>query len=108
MAEQQNVQTPANAMLEMLKVDLTISSTAYDARLAQYLTAAEDAIEQEGVSDLDNTTIPDQMLIIMYAAWMWRKRDFQAGKYGKGTMMPEMLRYKLNNRIFQCKMKVGD
>jgi hypothetical protein len=36
-------------------------------------------------------------LVVMYAAWLWRKRDNMEG-------MPRMLRYALNNRIFQEKM----
>ena len=106
MPEQQNVNTstPAETMLVMLKIDLGISVTAYDERLAQYLTVSENAIIEEGATTLNKTVLDDQQLIIMYAAWLWRKRDFSAGKYGQGTRMPDMLRYKLNNRIFKDKM----
>ena len=77
----------------MLKTDLGIlTTTAYDARLAQLLTAAEQAIIREGASTLDASNILDMQLIVMYAAWMWRKRDNMEG-------MPRMLRYKLNNRV---------
>ena len=86
------------AMLEALKVDLGISTTAYDSRLVQYLSGAKQAIEQEGIT-LDLTVYLDCSLQIMYAAWMWRKRD-------TGEGMPRMLRYMLNNRLFS--EKVGE
>ena len=87
-------------MLTMLKTDLGImTSTAYDVRLTQLLTAAEQAIIREGASTLDASEISDMELIVMYAAWLWRKRDSMDG-------MPRMLRYKLNNRVFG--EKAGD
>lgn len=80
------------AKLQMLKIDLGITTTAYDARLTQYLQAAEKEIEREGVTlSLDN--IDDENLQIMYAAWMWRKRD-------TGEGMPRMIRWQINNRLF--------
>ncbi len=83
-----------NTMLEMLKVDLGISTTAYDNRLRQYLTSARDAIKIEGITiDADEPTISDSNLIVMYAGWLWRKRDTAEG-------MPRMLRWQLNNRLF--------
>ena len=81
-------------MLTMLKTDLgIIASTAYDARLTQLLTAAEKAIRGEGASTLDASDPLDQQLIVMYAAWLWRRRDEMTG-------MPRMLRLALNNRVF--------
>lgn len=81
-------------MLTMLKTDLGIrTSTAYDARLTQLLTAAESAIRQEGASTLDASDPLDAQLIVMYAAWLWRRRDDMSG-------MPRMLRLALNNRVF--------
>lgn len=81
-------------MLTMLKTDLGIrTSTAYDARLTQLLTAAESAIRKEGASTLDASDTLDQQLIVMYAAWLWRRRDDMPG-------MPRGLRLALNNRVF--------
>lgn len=85
-------------MLAALKVDLGITTTAYDARLAQYITAAKSAIEIEGV-ELDSSSIADGNLVVMYAAWLWRKRD-------TGEGIPRMLRWQLNNRLFS--QKVGE
>ncbi len=84
-------------MLEALKVDLGISTTAYDNRLRQILQAAGVAIETEGIT-LDLKNYQDSMLQIMYAAWLWRKRDSQDG-------MPRMLRWLMNNRLFSQKVK---
>lgn len=83
-----------STMLTMLKTDLGIlTSTAYDARLSQLLTAAQSAINKEGASTLDASDPLDQQLIVMYAAWLWRRRDNMEG-------MPRMLRLALNNRVF--------
>lgn len=83
-------------MIAMLKVDLGISTTAYDSRLDQYITTAKSSIKVEGIT-LDLTNIDDCTMVIMYAAWLWRKRE-------SGEGMPRMLRYKLNNRLFSEKV----
>ena len=86
-------QLQENTLLTMLKTDLGIrSTTAYDARLGQLLTAAQSAITREGASTLDASDPLDQQLIVAYAGWLWRRRDDVAG-------MPRMLRWMLNNRI---------
>lgn len=78
-------------LLEMLKVDLGISTTAYDERLLQYLKTAAAELRREGVTLTDS--VDDGHLQIMYAAWMWRKRD-------TGEGLPRMLRWQINNRVF--------
>ena len=83
-----------STMLAMLKTDLGIStSTAYNTRLEQLLTVAQNAIIEEGASTLDASDPLDMQLIVMYAAWLWRRRDDMSG-------MPRMLRLALNNRVF--------
>lgn len=79
-------------LLGMLKVDLGISTTAYDERLTQILTAAESSIREEGAETLNADDALDAQLIVMYAAWLWRRRDDMTG-------MPRGLRYQLNNRV---------
>jgi hypothetical protein len=83
-------------LLSMLKFDLGITTTAYDARLTQYIQAAQREIQREGAL-LELSDIGDAQLVVMYAAWTWRKRD-------SGEGMPRMLRYALNNRILAEKM----
>lgn len=85
-----------DTMLEMLKVDLGITTNAYDTRLLSYLDSARLAIMTEGI-DVDENVISDSNLIIMYASWLWKKRD-------TGEGMPRMLRWQLNNRLFQEKV----
>ena len=82
-------------MLQALKVDLGITTTAYDVRLAQYLSSAAAAITIEGINLTDS--ISDCNLIVMYAAWLWKKRDTAEG-------MPRMLRWMMNNRLFSQKL----
>ena len=81
-------------MLEMLKIDLGITTDAYNSRLNEYLSAAAAEITREGATLDTDGSVDDQMLVIMYAAWMWRRRDTMEG-------MPRMLRYALNNRVLQ-------
>lgn len=77
--------------LTALKIDLQITSPAYDDRLSQYLLSAKNEIKREGYELTD--TIDDDNLQIMYAAWQWRRRD-------TGEGMPRMIRWQLNNRLF--------
>ena len=86
--------TAAAALLAGLKVDLGIKTTAYDDRLTAYLGYAQTAITEEGVSL--SSSLQDDQLTVMYAAWLWRRRD-------SGEGMPRMLRYALNNRLFAQK-----
>lgn len=84
-------------LLTMLKTDLGIlTTTAYDERLTQLLASAQRFVREEGAT-LDSDDPEDCQLIVMYAAWLWRRRD-------TGNGMPRMLRYALNNRIFREKM----
>lgn len=90
--------TAAANLLAGLKVDLGITTLAYDERLTAYLAYAQSEIQEEGIT-LSSSSQDDQ-LTIMYAAWMWRRRD-------TGEGMPRMVRYALNNRLFREKMADG-
>ena len=83
-------------LLQMLKTDLGIMSTsAYDVRLRQYLVSAEALINREGARNFDPVgNVEDAQLLLMYAAWLWRRRDSM-------DAMPRMLRWALNNRVLQ-------
>lgn len=78
-------------LMALLKIDLGIIGTAYDPQLEQLLSAAQSFITREGVILTDS--VEDAQLIIMYAAYLYRKRATDEG-------MPRMLRWALNNRIF--------
>ena len=77
--------------MALLKIDLGIIGTAYDPQIEQVLSAAQELIVREGVT-LTNSA-EDAQLIIMYAAYLYRKRATNEG-------MPRMLRWALNNRVF--------
>lgn len=84
-------------LLSALKIDLGITTNAYDERFVQYIRSSYEAITEEGIV-LDVLSMKDQQLVVLYSAWMWRKRD-------NGEGMPRMIRYALNNRLFSQKMR---
>ena len=75
----------------LFKLTKRSKSRPYDERLNMIIKAAVEAIEEEGI--LLGDSAQDQNLVLMYAAWLWRKRD-------SGDGMPRMIRYALNNRLF--------
>lgn len=79
-------------LLAMLKTDIGITATAYNERLEQYIQTAYKNIKAEGAQSLNVENLEDAQLVVMYAAWMWRRRD-------SGDGMPRMVRYALNNRV---------
>lgn len=82
-----------NEILFMLKINLGITTTAYDERLTAILNAAVKMVAEEGAT-LNLTDVQDMQILVMYAEWLWRKRD-------SGEGMPRMLRYALNNRVLR-------
>ena len=96
-------------ILLMLKANLEMATTSHDVYLAQLLEVAFKAIQEEGikiekiaseVADYEIEDIQDVNLMIMYAAYLYRKRADEGS-----PQMPRMLRYALNNRLFSQKMK---
>lgn len=85
-------------LLAMLKANLTIISanTLQDNYLLQLIGAAKQMITREGITL--SSTIEDGNLVVMYAAYLYRKRADDA------PVMPRMLRYALNNRLFSEKV----
>ena len=87
-------------ILISLKIDLGISTEAYDERLSQYIVSAKKNIGIEGIT-LDADDIHDCNLVIQYAAWLWRKRI-------SGEGMPRMLRWELNQRLFHERLSTDE
>ena len=93
-------------ILVALKTDLGISVTAYDIRLEQIIIAAEKEITAAGVTipmDEELQEITDaaiSQLVIIYAGWLWRRRD-------TGAAMPGMVRRALNNAVFGQHMETS-
>ena len=100
-------------ILTMLKQGLEIitdymdeeSKSAKNLELMQYIETAEAFIEREGIVLVDN--VSDQMLVSMYAMWLYDKRKTTGSKYTSYYIqnMPRMLRYNLNNRLLQQKVR---
>lgn len=97
-------------LLPMLKLNLEVitdymdaeAKAAKDAELLQYLRAAREYIEREGI-DLEFTP-GDNQILIMYASWLYGRRKSD-NTYGA---MPRMLRWAINNRIFQQHIEKSD
>ena len=84
---------------DMLKIDLGITVSNYDARLDAIILSAERDITAAGVTiDLDDPR--HVQVVIIYAAWQWRRRD-------TGAAMPPMVRRAVNNLVFGQKMAEG-
>ncbi len=92
----------AAELLTMTKHNLEIpeSNTLFDGYISNLITAAQGMITREGITLAD--TVEDGNLVVMYAAYLYRKRVDSA------PIMPRMLRYALNNRLFSQKMGVAD
>lgn len=96
-------------ILLMLKANLEKATNSQDTYLNQLLDVAYKAIQEEGiniekiaseVADYEIEDIQDVNLMVMYAAYLFRKRADEGS-----PQMPRMLRYALNNRLFSQKMK---
>lgn len=78
-------------LLEMLKLDLQNPPDAMDDYLELLVGSAREAIESKGIF-LDRSSYEDAHLVVMYASWLYRKRNSNDG-------MPRMLQYELHSRL---------
>lgn len=85
-------------LLARCKITLGITTNVYDERLRQYMRSAHAEIIREGVKTLDADSVEDAETIVMYTCWLWNSRT-------SGRGMTDMLRRRLNNRIFSEKMR---
>lgn len=85
-------------LLVMLKQDLEILHTVKDEYLKNLISMAQEMIAREGV--IMGDTLEDQGIVVMYAAWMYRKRA------APDSAMPRMIRAALNNKLFSQKATV--
>lgn len=81
-------------LLPILKLNLQLTSNAYDELLKFQLNTAVNLITREGITLTDSSE--DAMLVVMYAAYLYQKRN-------SNEPMPRMLRYALNNRVMSEK-----
>lgn len=85
-------------ILELLKFNLEIipENTLMDDYLEALIESAKQMIAREGITLAD--TAEDGNLVVMYAAYLYRKRAEDT------PVMPRMLRWALNNRLFSEKV----
>lgn len=88
------------AKLSLLKQDLQLITNSQDNYLESLLELAAEAITTEGI-DLVENDIQCDMLVVQYAAYLFRKRA------ATETAMPRFLRWQLNNMLFSQKGREG-
>lgn len=105
-------------LLEMTKMNLQLITKQYDGYIRLLIKAAKDYIARKGIN-LDLTAIGDCNLVIMYAAYLYRARNYITptadstnNKYFATTSnnagdMPRMLKRAINNRLLSQKVKEG-
>ena len=87
--------------LTLLKNDLQMLTSSNDTLLSSLLDASVEYIQKEGITLVEND-IGIDMVIVQYAAYLFRKRASEE------TAMPRFLRYNLNNVLFSQKGKRND
>ena len=92
-----------NELMVLLKanLDLITVESNREAFLKQCLASARAFIQREGIPLSENVSEEDGMLIVMYAAYLYRKRAVN-------EPMSRTLRYALNNRIMSLKAGAAD
>lgn len=86
-------------ILVLVKQNLDITYDYRDEYLVSLISTSESSIQEEGIT-LDLGDAKDVNLVVMYAAYLFRKRAED------NPVMPRMLRYALNNRLFSEKARV--
>lgn len=97
-------------ILDMVKLNLQIAGSAFDEYIEDLIIpAAEAEIAREGIT-LDLSDIGDCNLLVMYAAYLYRKRAESTVNNNMTWVagMPRMLRYAMNNRLFAQKMSEAE
>ncbi len=82
----------SEAALNLLKADLGFKSPPWEIELLMHtrLNAAENALKRDGI-EIDENDADDLLLLVMYASYLYRKRD-------SGERKPRMLRDAINDR----------
>jgi hypothetical protein len=88
--------------LTLFKIDIGVM-TATENQVTYFgtlLDAAAAAIARKGIRLVDGSA-EDDILVVTYDAWLYRKRNQTA----EGSAMPRMLRVMINDRLVSQKMK---
>jgi hypothetical protein len=87
-------------LLQLFKIDLGITHNLRDAFFIQLINSSIKEIERRGIA-LDKTSADDQMLIVDYAAWTYRKRQ-------EDVPLAANIQHRLRNRIIVERVKKQD
>ena len=87
-------------LLTMLRNDLQNPPGLLNDYLTFLINSSKDQIEDKGIT-LNLGSNEDCHLIIMYASWLYRKRNSNDG-------MPRMLQYELHSRLVHEKGAVSE
>ena len=82
-----------DTLLHLFKIDMGITHTMRDAFFISLLDATIDEIERRGIT-LNKAAADDQMLIVDYAAWTYRKRQ-------ENIPLANNIQHRIRNRIIQ-------
>jgi len=82
-----------DTLLQLLKIDLGITHNLRDAFFILLIKGTIEEIERRGIT-LDKTAADDQMLIVDYAVWTYRKRM-------EDIPLANNIQHKLRNRIIK-------
>lgn len=93
--------------LSLLKANLELRNKTQDDYLDHLIKSAKEEIATEGITLNDSSG--DTNLVVMYAAYLYRRRAGNEKGYNTEALnpqgMPYMLRYALNNRLMSEKMR---
>jgi len=82
-----------DTLLQLLKIDLGITHNLRDAFFILLLKGTIEEIERRGIT-VDKTAADDQMLIVDYSAWTYRKRM-------EDIPLANNIQHRLRNRIIK-------
>jgi hypothetical protein len=80
-------------LLHLLKIDLGITHNLRDAFFISLINGSIKEIERRGIK-LNQNSADDQMLIVDYAAWTYRKRQ-------EDIPLADNIQHRLRNRIIK-------
>ena len=82
-----------DTLLQLLKIDLGITHSLRDEYFMTLLQSSKKEIERKGVT-LEMNHMDDQMLVVDYAAWVYRNRQ-------NNLPLAPHLRFRIHNRLIQ-------
>ena len=89
-----------NTLLNLLKLDLGITHNLRDAFFLQLLDGTIKEIERRGIT-CDLKSADDQMLIVDYACWTYRKRQ-------EDVPLANNIQHRIRNRIIKERIAKQD